>query len=132
MRRHPWSYSCPDIPDLMSKFSRLSLSARLCNLELNPNAARTLARLVSRLSRPYVHTFQTPTLGLTLHSGSKSGCSAILGATHVQTFQTFCPVFPDPNSRRDSAVLVLKSRCGAILGATLVHTFQTLCPDFPE
>ena len=60
----------------------------------------TLARLTSRLSRPYVLTFQTQTLGTTMQFGSKSGCNATLRATHVQTFQILCPDFPDSNSRR--------------------------------
>ena len=131
MTRHPWRYSGTDIPDLMSRFSRLNLSARLCNLDLNPDAARPLALLVSILSTIYVHTFQTQTLGLTLHFGSKSGCGAILGATHDQPFQTFCSDFPDSNSRRDSAIWS-KSGRSAKFGATLVQTFQTFCPDFPD
>ena len=44
---------------------------------------------MSRLSRPYVQNFQTQTLGATVQFGSKSGCGATLGATDVQTFQTF-------------------------------------------
>ena len=57
-----------------------------------------LARLMSRLSRPYVQTFQTQTPGATRQFGSKSGCGATLDATHVQTFQFSCP---DSNSRRN-------------------------------
>ena len=48
---------------VMSRISRPT--ARLCNLGLNPDAARPLARLISRLSSPYVQTFQTQTLGAT-------------------------------------------------------------------
>ena len=122
---------CPDFPDFMSRLSRMNLSVRLCNLNSNPNAARALARLVSRLSKSYVHTFQTQTLGLTLHFGSKSGCSALLGATHVQTFQTFCPDFPDSNSRRDSSLFGLSpyaaqylARLLSTLSRLYVQTFQ--------
>ena len=88
MRRDSWPDSSPDFPDHMTRLLKLKLSARLCNLGLNPDAVRPLARLMSRLSRPYVQTFQTQTVGATLQFGSKSGCSATLGATHVQTFQT--------------------------------------------
>ena len=105
-RRDPWCDSCPEFSDLMSRHSRLKLSARLCNLGLNPDAARPLARLTARLSRPYVQTFQTQTLGATVQFGSKSGCGATLGATHVQNFQTLCPDIPDSNSRRDCAIWV--------------------------
>ena len=128
MRRDPWRDSCPNLPDLMSRFSRLKLSARLCTLGLNQDAAQPLARLVSRFSRPYIQTFQTQTLGMTLRFGSKSGCCATLGATHVQIFQTLCPGFPDSNSRRDFG-FGSKSGCGAAFGATDVQTFQTLFPD---
>ena len=67
------------LSELMTRLSRLKLSARLCNLGLNPNAA-----LLSRLSRTYVQTFQTRTVGANLQFGSKSGCVATLGATHVR------------------------------------------------
>ena len=104
-RRHdPWRDSRPDFPDFMSRLSRLKLSARLFNLGLNPDAARTLVRLMSRIFRPYVQTFQTQNLGATVQFGSKSGCGATLGATHVQNFQTLCPDIPDSNSRRDCAI----------------------------
>ena len=83
MRRHPWRDSCVDIPDLLSRLSRLKLSARLCFFGPYPDAARPLERLLSRLSRPYTQIFQTETLGATMQFGSKSGCGAILGATHV-------------------------------------------------
>ena len=107
MRRDPWRDSSPHYPDLMSRLSRLKLSARLCNLGLNPDAARPLwrlmsrlsrlklsarlcnlglnpdaarplARLMSTLSRPYVQTFQTQTLGATMQFGSKCGCGATM------------------------------------------------------
>ena len=81
-----------------------TLSARLCNLGLNPNAAQPLARFLPRLSRIYMQTFQTRTVGANLQFGSKSGCGATLGATHVLTFQTFCPDFPDSNYWRESAI----------------------------
>ena len=43
--RDPWRVSCPAFPELMSRLYRLKLSARLCNLVLNPDAAQSLARL---------------------------------------------------------------------------------------
>ena len=148
----------------MSRFSRLKLSARLCNLDLNPDAARPLARLMYRLSRPYVQIFQTQTRGATMQFGSKSGCGATLGttlgATHVQTFQTQtlgatmqfgsesgCSATlarllsrlsrPYLQTFQTQTLCVImhfgsKSGCGATLGATHVQTFQTLCPDFPD
>ena len=88
MRRDYWRNPCPDFPDLISRLSRLKRSARLCNLDLNPDAAQPLARLMSRLSRPYVQNSQIQTLGANLQFGSKSGCGATLGAIFVQTFQT--------------------------------------------
>ena len=103
MRRDYWRDPCPDFPDLMSRLSRLKRSARLCNLDLNPDAAQTLARLMSRLPRLYVQTFQNETLGASVQFGSISGCGATLGAIFVQTFQTLCPDFPERNSRRDHA-----------------------------
>ena len=127
----PWSDSCPDIPDILSRPSRLKFSAQLCNLGLNPDAARPVARFMSRLSRPYDKTFKIQTLGATMPFGSKSRCGATLGATHVQIFQTLCPDFPDSNSWRDSAIWV-QNGCGATLGATHVQTFQTFCPDLPD
>ena len=124
MRRDLWRDSCPDFPGLMSRLSRLKLPARLGSLGLNPDAARPLARLMSRLSRPDVQTFQTQTLGATMQFGSKSGCGATLGATHVQTFQT-----QTPGATRQFGS---KSGCGATIGATHIQTFQTWCPDFPD
>ena len=56
--------------------------------------------------RLHVQTFQTQTLGVTMHFGSKSRCGATLTATHVQIFHTLCPDFPYSNSRRDSALWV--------------------------
>ena len=95
MRRGPWRDSCPDFPDRMTRLSKLELSARLCNLGLNPDAARPLARFMSRFSRPYVQTFQNQTLAANMQFGSKSGWGATLGATLVQNLQTLCPDFPD-------------------------------------
>ena len=97
MRRGPWRGSFPDFPDLMTRFSRFKLSARLCNLRLNPDAAQPLARL---MLQTYIQIFQTQTLDATLQFGSKSGCSI----AHVQTFQTLCPDFPDSNPWREYAI----------------------------
>ena len=72
----------------MLKLSRLKLSARLCNLGLNPDVVRPLVRLKSTICIPYVQLFQNQTLGATLRFGSESGCCAALGAIHVQTLQT--------------------------------------------
>ena len=131
MRRDPWHDSCPDCPELLCRLSRLELLAQICSLGLNPDAARPLARLMSRLSRAYVQTFQTRTVGANLQFGSKSGCGTTLGATHVQTFQTLCPDFQHSNSWRECAICV-QIRMQRDLGATHVHTFQILCPDFPD
>ena len=98
--------SCPDCPELMCRLSRHEMLAQICSLDLNPDAARSLARLMSRLSRPYDQTFQTQIVGENLQFGTKSGCGATLGTTHVQTFQTLCPDFPDANSWRESAIWV--------------------------
>ena len=88
MQRDPWRDSCPGFPELMTRLSRLKLAARLHNLGLNADVARPLARLMPRLSRPYVQTFQTRKLGANLQFGSKYGCGATIGASHVQTLQT--------------------------------------------
>ena len=86
MGRDPWSDSCPDFADLMSRFSRLKLPERLCNLDLNPDAAPPFMRLMCRHSIPYFQTFQTQTLGATLQFGSESGCGATFEPIHVQAF----------------------------------------------
>ena len=70
----------------MLKLSRLKLSARLCNLGLNPDVVRPLARLKSTICRPYVQLFENQTLGATLQFGSESRGGSALGAIHVQTF----------------------------------------------
>ena len=87
MRRDPWGDSCPDFPDLMTRLSTLKLLARICNLGLNPEAARPLERFLSRLFIPYDKTFKVETLGATLQFGSKSECGATLGTFLVQTVQ---------------------------------------------
>ena len=131
MRRDPWGDSCPDFPDLMTRLSTLKMLARNCNLGLNPDAARPLARLMSRLSRPYVQTFPTQNLGANLQFESKSGCGATRGAIHVQTFQTLLQDFQHLNSWRECAIWV-QIRMQRDLGATHFHTFQILCTDFPD
>ena len=102
-----------------------------CILGPNPDAARPLARLMSRLSRPYVQTFQTEYLGTNLQFGCKAGCGTTLGATLVQIFQTLFQTF---QTEYLGAIMQFESKpgCGATLGATRVQTFQTLCPDFPD
>ena len=42
MRRDPWRDSCTDFPDLMSRLSRLKLSARLHGATFQTNAERAL------------------------------------------------------------------------------------------
>ena len=102
----------------------MELLARICNLRLNPDVARPLARFMSRLSRPYDKTFQTQTLGANLQFGSKPGCGATLGTTFVQIFQTLCPDFPDSNSWRETAFLVVIRRRR--------DPWHYSCPDFPD
>ena len=138
MRRNPWHDSCPDFPDLMSRLSRLKLLARICNLGLNPDAARPVGRFMSRLFRPYDKTFKVETLGATLQFGSKSECGATLGTILVQTVQNLYTDSPDLVTKLSRLKLLericngSKSGCSATLGTTLVQTFQTLCPDFPD
>ena len=127
MRRHPWCDSCQDLPDLMSKLSRLKLSARLCNLRLNPDAARPLARLMSRLSKPYVQTLQTQTFGATMQFGSKPGCGVTLGATPVQTFQTLCSDIPD-ETLGATMQFGSESGRGVTRGATMADMMQLSRP----
>ena len=79
---------------------------------------------MSRLSRPHIQTFQTQTFGATMQFGFKSGCGATLDATHVQTFQTLYPDFPDSIVRRDYAILVsIRMRR---------DPWRDSCPDFPD
>ena len=108
----------------MSRLSRLELSARLCNLGLNPDAARPFARLMSRLSRPHLQTFQTQTRDATMQFGSKSDPARPLARLmsrfsrpYVQIFQALCPDFPGLMSR---------------LSRPYVQTYQALCPDLPD
>ena len=96
----------PPTARLMSERSRLNFSARLCNLGLNPDALRPLARIMSRFSRLHVQTFQTQTLGASMQLGSESGCGATLGTTHAKIFQTLYSDFPDSSSRRDWAIWI--------------------------
>ena len=120
MRRDPWRDSCPEFSDLMYGLSRLKLSARLCNLGLNPDAARPLARLMFRLSRPYVQTLQTQTLGATMQFGSNPDAARPLARLmsrvsrpSVQTFQT--------QTLGATMQFGSESRCGATCGATMAE-----------
>ena len=123
MRRDPWLDSCPDFPDLMTRLSRLKLLARICNLGLNPDAARPLARLMSRLSRPYVQTFPTQTLGANLQFGSKSGCGATRGAA--------CPDFPDLLTKTfNTQTLSVNVNLGPNPDAA--RPWRDSCPHFPD
>ena len=131
MRRDAWHDSCPDCPELMCRLSRLELLAQICILGLNPDAARPLARLMSRLSRPYVQTFQTQTVGENLQFETKSGCGATLGTILVQTVQNLCADFQHSNSWREWAIWV-QIRMQRDLDATHFHTFQIFCLDFPD
>ena len=89
---------CPDFPDPNSRTTM--------KLGLNQYGERPLTQLMSRHSRSFVPTFQTQTLGATLHFKSKSGCGAARGAIHVQTFETLCSDIPDSISWRGSAIWV--------------------------
>ena len=121
MRRDPWRDSCPDFPDLMSRLSRLELLARICNLSVNPDAARPVGRFMSRLSRPYDKTFNTQTLGANVQFGSKSGCSATLMRLISTLSRSFVQTFP---TRKLGAILQFGSKAGS--GATLGAIFSRL------
>ena len=123
MRRDPWRDSCPDFPDLMSRLSRLELLARICNLSLNPDAARPVGRFMSRLSRPYDKTFNTQTLGANVQFGSKSGCSATLARLMSRLSRSYVQTFP---TRTLGANLQFGSKpgCGATLGGFLSRLFR--------
>ena len=87
-----------------SRLSRLKLSSRLGNLGLNPDAAPTFTRLMSRLSRPFVQTFHIKTLGATLHFWSNSRCGAtrafwVLIQMRRDHWRDSCLDFPDLMSR---------------------------------
>ena len=94
---------CPDFPD--SKFL-----ARLCNLSLNPDAVGPLAQLMSRLSRPYVQTFQTQNsrrdyaIWVQIRMGRDPW-------PHLLSRHIFCPDFPDSNSRRDCSLVIYVWMC---------------------
>ena len=56
--------------------------------------------------------------------GSKSGCGATLGMTHVKTFPTLYLDFPESNSRRDCAICVwIRMRR---------NPWHDSCPDLPD
>ena len=129
MQRDPWRDSCPDIPDLLSSFSRPKLSARLCSFGLKIQMRRNTWRdscphfpdFMSRLSRMklsarssnlVVNPIEAPPLALLMSRHSRP---------YVQNFQT--------ESLGASMQFRSKSECGAILGATRVQTFQTLGAD---
>ena len=123
MRRDPWRDSCPDFPDLTSRLSRLELLARICNLSVNPDAARPVGRFMSRLSRPYDKTFNTQTIGANRQFESKSGCSATLMRLISTLSRSFVQTFP---TRTLGAILQFgsKSGCGATLGGFLSRLFR--------
>ena len=123
MRRDPWRDSCPDFPDLMSRLSRLELLMRICNLSLNPDAARPLVRLMSRLSRPYVQTFQTHTVGENLQFGSKSGCSATLARLMSRLSRSYVQTFPLEHSAQI---------CNLGLNLDAARPLADFCPDFSD
>ena len=149
-RRDP----CPDFPNLISRLSRLKLSARLCNWGLNPDAARPFARRMSRLSRlklavrlcnldlnldaprplarpmsrlskPYIQTFQTQTLGATMQFGSESGCGATMaGMARLLRPRRRRRGFPDQD--RDGATFQTKA------GSTHISRQSRTRCDFPD
>ena len=55
MRHNPWRDPCLDFSDLMSRLSRLKLSARLCNLGLNLDAVRPFKFTPLLLSLRHIH-----------------------------------------------------------------------------
>ena len=111
----------------LSRLSRLRLSARLCNLGLNPDAARPLARVIPdfldlmtrlsmfKLSARLCNLRPNPDAAQLMHRLSRPS---------VQTFQT--------QTLGTNLQFGSKAGCGTTLGATLVQIFQTLCPDFPD
>ena len=101
----------------LPKIGRESLLRPMSRLS-RPNLSMSrFSRPMSRLSRPNfgMSRLSWPTtrlmyrfsrlklLGATMQFGSKSGCGATLGATHVQIV---CSDFPVSNSRRDYAIWV--------------------------
>ena len=109
----------------MTRLSRLKLLARLCNLGLNPDAARPLARLMSTLSRPYSRLSQLKL--------SARICSLGLNPDAVRPLARFLSRFfrlYDKTLKNETLGANLqfgsKSGCGATLGAIFVQTFQTL------
>ena len=132
MRRDPWRDFCPDFSDFLTRLSRLKLSARLCNLGLNPDAARLLTRFLSRLSRSYDKTFQTQALGANLHFlGLKLEAAQPLARLMSRLSRPYVQTFPTQTLGANLQI-GSKSGCGATLGATFSQIFQTLCPDFPD
>ena len=131
MRRNPWRVSYPDFPDLMTRFSRLKLSSRLCNFGLNQDRARSLARLMSKSSRLYVQVFQTHTLGATLDLGLNPNAARPVARFMSRLSRPYDKTFKI-QTLRATMTFGSKSRCGATLGATHVQIFQTICPDFPD
>ena len=123
MRRDPWRDSCPDFPDLMSRLSRLELLARICNLSLNPDAARPVGRFMSRLSRPYDKTFNTQTLGANVQFGSKSGCSATLARLMSRLSRSYVQTFPLEHSAQI---------CNLGLNLDAARPLADFCPDFSD
>ena len=161
MRRDPWRDFCPDFSDFMTRLSRLKLSARLCNLGLNPDAARPLTRFLSRLSRSYDKTFQNQALGANLHFlGLKLEAEQPLVRlmsrhSRLKLLARICKLGLNQDAALPLARLLArfsrlyvqtfqtqtlgailqfgsKSRCGATIGVTHVQTFQTLCLDFAD
>ena len=120
--------SCPDFSDLMSRLSGLKHLARLCNLGLNPDAAQPLARLLFRLSTPYIQTFQTQTIGAKLQFGSKSGCGATLGSLHFRLSRPYDRTF---KVQTLGATMQFASKPGCSATLDVTHA-PDLCPDFPD
>ena len=131
MRRHPWRDSCVDIPDLLSRLSRLKLSARLCNfipirMRRDPwsDSCPDFPDLIPRFSRLKL---SARLCNLNLNPDAEPSLARLMcrqSRPFVQIFQT----------ETLGAILQFwsKSGCGTTLGATLVQTLQTLCPEFPD
>ena len=124
MRHDPWRDSCPDFSDLMSRLSRLNISARLCNLSLNPDAARPLARLFSRLSR----LFRLKLLARIFNLGPNPDAARPL-ARVMSRLSRPCDKFFKVQTLGATLQFASKSGCSATLGAT--HA-PDICPDFSD
>ena len=145
----------------MLKLSRLKLSARLCSLGLNPDAAPPLARLMcrhsdllTRLSRIKLSA-RLCNFGLSWSDSCPDFADLLSRFSRLKLSETLCNLDLNPDAASPLARLMCRhsipsvqtfqtqtlgaslqfwslSGCGATPGVTLVKTFQTLYPDFPD